>query len=95
MIQTLNFWLKYVRQQNHNKNYDEKYNPENVHEYQLKTHKLIFMSKHLSMKGKKVWYKIRFKINKKRNEHIAWRGKYYRVEKRFKTKYHETSYFII
>ena len=73
MIQTLNLWLKYVRQQNHNKNYDEKYNPENVHEYQLKTHKLSFMSKHLSMKGKTVWYKVRFKINKKKRPYCMKR----------------------
>ena len=67
MIQTLNLWLKYVRQQNHNKNYDEKYNPENVHEYQLKTHKLSFMSEHLSMKGKKYGIRLDSKLLKKTN----------------------------
>ena len=51
---------------------------ENVHEYQLKTHKLSFMSEHLSMKGKKYGIKLDSKLFLK-SKRIACKGKYYRV----------------
>ena len=65
MIQTLNLWLKYVRQQNHNKNYDEKYNPENVHEYQLKHTNLVLWVNIYPWKVKKYGIRLDSKLIKK------------------------------